>query len=342
MSSLTDSFSRVIDYLRISITDKCNLRCIYCMPSDGVAPAEHTDILSYEEIIRVARIAAGLGVRKIRLTGGEPLVRKNLAFLVASLKKITGIEELSLTTNGLLLAQHATSLAHAGLDRVNVSIDSLRPERFREITRGGDLDIVLKGLHAAEHAGLVPIKINMVPVRGMNEDEILDFARITIDSDHHVRFIECMPTGSVSFWSPQKYMTTDEIKDIIETLGPLTPVRVRKNGPSKYYRLDGARGVIGFISALTHHFCKDCNRLRLTSDGKLRPCLFSETEIDLRSALRSGAPDQEIERLLRLSIEVKPKEHQLNAKGSGDAVFADHSSLITHNLIKRPMSRIGG
>ncbi len=337
MNSLTDNFSRVIDYLRISITDKCNLRCIYCMPSDGIAPAEHTDILSYEEIIRVAKIAAGLGVRKIRLTGGEPLVRKNLAFLVSSLKKIIGIEELSLTTNGLLLAQHAASLAQAGLDRVNVSIDSLRPERFREITRGGDLDIVLQGLEAAEDAGLVPIKINMVPVRGMNEDEILDFARITIDSDHHVRFIECMPTGSVNFWTPQKYMTTDEIKKIIETLGPLTPVRVRKNGPSKYYRLEHARGVIGFISALTHHFCKDCNRLRLTSDGKLRPCLFSETEIDLRSALRSGASDLEIERLLKLSIEVKPKEHNLDSSAS-----TPNPSLLSPHAVKRPMSRIGG
>ncbi|MBI5632309.1 MAG: GTP 3',8-cyclase MoaA [Nitrospirae bacterium] len=339
---MKDSFSRVIDYLRISITDKCNLRCIYCMPSEGVAPAEHTDILSYEEIIRVATIAAGLGVRKIRLTGGEPLVRKNLVFLVSELKKISGIEDLSLTTNGLLLAHHAASLAHAGLDRVNVSIDSLRPERFREITRGGDLDVVLKGLQAAEQAGLLPIKVNMVPVRGMNEDEILDFARITIDSDHQVRFIECMPTGSVNFWSPQKYMTTDEIKKIIETLGPLSPVRVRKNGPSKYYRLKGAKGVIGFISALTHHFCKDCNRLRLTSDGKLRPCLFSETEIDLRSALRSGASDEEIARLLRLSIEVKPKEHQLNGKGPVDAIVPDHSSLVTHHSKKRPMSRIGG
>ncbi|MBI5075093.1 MAG: GTP 3',8-cyclase MoaA [Nitrospirae bacterium] len=334
---MTDSFSRVIDYLRISITDKCNLRCIYCMPSDGVASAAHTAILSYEEIIRVAKIAAGLGVRKIRLTGGEPLVRKNLTFLVSSLRKIAGIEELSLTTNGLLLAEHAASLANAGLDRVNISIDSLRPDRFREITRGGDLTVVLKGLHAAEQAGLLPVKINMVPVRGMNEDEILDFARITIESDHHVRFIECMPTGSVGFWSPQKYMTTDEIRKVIETLGPLSPVRVRKNGPSKYYRLEGAKGVIGFISALTHHFCKDCNRLRLTSDGKLRPCLFSETEIDLRSALRSGASDLEIERLLKLSIEVKPKEHNLNASSS-----ALKPSLPGPHAVKRPMSRIGG
>lgn len=342
MNSLTDSFSRVIDYLRISITDKCNLRCIYCMPSDGIAPAVHADILSYEEIIRVATIAAGLGVRKIRLTGGEPLVRKNIVFLISSLKRISGIEDLSLTTNGLLLADHAASLADAGLDRVNVSIDSLRPERFREITRGGDLDIVMKGLRAAEDAALVPIKINMVPVRGMNDDEILDFANITIDSGHHVRFIECMPTGSVNFWSPQKYMTTDEIKKTIETLGSLSPVRVRKNGPSKYFFLEGAKGVIGFISALTHHFCSDCNRLRLTSDGKLRPCLFSETEIDLRSALRSGASDLEIERLLKLSVEVKPKEHKLNERGSEYVAFPDHASRVTHQAKKRPMSRIGG
>lgn len=337
MSPLKDSFSRVIDYLRISVTDKCNLRCIYCMPADGIAPAQHTDILSYEEIIRVAKIAAQLGVRKIRLTGGEPLIRKNLPFLVSSLKEITGIEELSLTTNGILLAQHAASLAHAGLDRVNVSIDSLRPERFREITRGGDLAVVLKGLHEAEQAGLTPIKINMVPVRGLNDDEILDFARMTLTSDYQVRFIECMPTGLVNFWSPQKYVTTDEIRGIIETMGELRPVRVRKHGPSKYFRFKDAKGVIGFISALTHHFCSDCNRLRLTSDGKLRPCLFSETEIDLRSALRSGASDLEIERLLKLSIEVKPKEHTLDASAS-----LLESSLLSAHAAKRPMSRIGG
>lgn len=337
MSPLTDSFSRVIDYLRISVTDKCNLRCIYCMPADGIAPAEHTDILSYEEIIRVAEIAARLGVRKIRLTGGEPLVRKNLAFLVSSLKKIDGIEELSLTTNGILLAQQAASLAAAGLDRVNVSIDSLRPERFREITRGGDLAVVLNGLREAERAGLTPIKINVVPVRGMNDDELLDFARMTLNADYQVRFIECMPTGLVSFWSPEKYVTTDEIKGVIETLGKLMPVRVRKHGPSKYFRLAGARGVLGFISALTHHFCGDCNRLRLTSDGKLRPCLFSETEIDLRAALRSGASEQEIERLLKLSIEVKPKEHTLDASAS-----LLNPSLRSIYAARRPMSRIGG
>jgi cyclic pyranopterin phosphate synthase len=282
-------------------------------------------------------VAASLGVRKIRLTGGEPLVRRNLAFLVSSLKRIPGIDDLSLTTNGLLLERHAAGLAEAGLDRVNISIDSLRPERYREITRGGDLDAAMRGLQAAERAGLRPLKINMVPVRGLNEDEILDFARMTLETDYHVRFIECMPAGSVDFWSPAKYMTTDEIKRVIETLGPLSPVRIRKNGPSKYYRLHGAKGVLGFISALTHHFCSDCNRLRLTSDGKLRPCLFSETEIDLRSAIRSAVSNLEIERLLKLAIEVKPKQHNL----SSTAPSSRHSALDLPSA-KRPMSKIGG
>jgi cyclic pyranopterin phosphate synthase len=342
MNGMRDSFARVIDYLRISITDKCNLRCIYCMPDDGIAPARHTDLLRYEEITRIASVAASLGVRKIRLTGGEPLVRKNLAFLVSSLKIIPGIEDLSLTTNGLFLERHAASLAEAGLDRVNISIDSLKPERYREITRGGNLAAVMSGLREAEQSGLSPVKINMVPIRGLNEDEILDFARITLNTAYHVRFIECMPAGAVNFWSPEKYMTTAEIKGIIETLGRLSPVRVRKSGPSKYYRLEGAMGVIGFISALTHHFCGDCNRLRLTADGKLRPCLFSETEIDLRSAIRCGAPDEEIGRLLRLSIEVKPKEHMLgNAHSHGHSKDRHPSHLIACQK-KRPMSKIGG
>jgi len=337
MRPMQDSFSRVIDYLRISITDKCNLRCIYCMPADGVTPARHSDILRYEEIIRVAEAAARLGVRKIRLTGGEPLVRKNVAFLISSLRNIAGIEDMSLTTNGILLGQHAQTLADAGLGRVNISVDSLLPQRYREITRGGDLDTVLAGIQAAEQAGLRPLKINMVPMRGMNEDEILDFAKITIATERHVRFIECMPAGSVNFWEPGTYMTTDEIRGMIETLGPLSPVKVRTNGPSKYYRLPGARGVIGFISALTHHYCEDCNRLRLTADGMLRPCLFSETEIDIRSAIRTGAPDEEIERLLRLSIAVKPQGHML-----GSLSYPSSAPRISPHAIKRPMSRIGG
>ena len=346
MSALQDNFSRVIDYLRISITDRCNLRCLYCMPPGGVITSRHQDILTYEEILRVAEIAAGLGVKKVRLTGGEPLTRKNISFLISSLKKIKGIEDLSLTTNGVYLAKYAREIADAGLDRVNVSIDSFNPEKYAMITGGGNLDAVLKGLSAAGQTGLKPIKINMVPIRGLNDDEIKTFAEMTFHSDYHVRFIEFMPSGSLDYWSPEKYITTDEMKVIIETIAPLTPVRMRRNGPSKYFMLKGARGVVGFISAITHHFCRDCNRLRLTSDGKLRPCLFSETEIDIRSSLRNSAPDSEIERLLRLSIEVKPEGHHIDGERSELIGRIQDKGCVAKSgprtTYKRPMSKIGG
>jgi cyclic pyranopterin phosphate synthase len=209
----------------------------------------------------------------------------------------------------------------------------------------------MKGLEAAGRAGLKPIKINIVPIRGINDDEIEDFARMTIDTDYQVRFIECMPSANIDFWSPDKYITTDEIKKIIDPMGTLMPVRISKNGPSKYFRFKGAKGVVGFISALTHHFCNDCNRLRLTADGKLRPCLFSETEIDLKSAVRRGASDEEIERLLRLSIALKPEGHKIGSRQYAPAMEvaentaeenAEFQSLIKHSMKKRPMSKIGG
>ncbi len=325
---LRDKFERVIDYLRISITDRCNLRCVYCMPESGVKLFERKEILTYEEIIRVAGIAASLGVRKIRITGGEPLTRKNVSFLIASLKAISGIEDISLTTNGVLLEKYARELADSGLNRVNISLDTLRPDRYREITRGGDISPVLKGIDAAEQAGLLPVKINMVPVRHLNDDEIADFARMTLATPRHVRFIEFMPIGSRDLWSDERYISTDELKKTVEKIGPLNPVRLRKMGPARYFKFDGASGVVGFISALTHHFCGDCNRLRLTADGRLRPCLFSETEIDLKPALRKQFSDKEIERLLRLAIEVKPEGHNIDQR-------SDLSSL-------RNMSRIGG
>lgn len=328
MTEIRDKFNRTIDYMRISITDRCNLRCVYCMPSDGLRLIEYKEILSYEEILRIIRIASGLGVRKIRITGGEPLARKDITNLTSSIKNIPGIEDLSITTNGILLEKYAEKLMESGVDRVNVSLDSLRPERFKEITRGGDINVVLRGIETARKSGLLPVKINMIPIKGLNVDEIIDFAKITLNSDYHVRFIEFMPFGSRGFWSADKYIPRDEIKSIVETLGPLTPVRVRKNGPSKYFRLKDAQGVIGFISAITHHFCEECNRLRLTSNGKLKPCLFSETEIDLKPALRGGAPDDEIERLLRLAIEIKPERHNIS----------DRSDLN----IFQAMSQIGG
>ncbi len=335
---LRDGFCRVIDYLRISITDRCNLRCVYCMPASGVRPIEHREILTYEEMIRVVRVAAKLGVRKIRITGGEPLVRKNVSYLIASLRQIAGIEDLSLTTNGVLLERYARELADAGLNRVNVSLDSLRPERYREMTRGGEISLVLKGIEAAEEAGLLPVKINMVPIRGLNDDEVEDFARMTLKTPRHVRFIEFMPIGSEDLWSDERYISTDEIKRIVRGIGAFSPVRLRRNGPARYFRFDGAPGVIGFISALTHHFCGDCNRLRITADGRLRPCLFSETEIDLKPALRGSPSEEEIERLLRLSIEVKPEGHTIGRRrGEGDS--SSPPSTVSPG---RPMSGIGG
>ncbi|MDA8432330.1 MAG: GTP 3',8-cyclase MoaA [Nitrospiraceae bacterium] len=336
MSELRDDFDRRIDYLRLSITDRCNLRCVYCMPPEGVVPSTHKEILRYEEIIRIVGIAAGLGVRKVRLTGGEPLTRKNVSFLVASLKKIPGIRDLSMTTNGTLLERHAQELADAGLDRVNVSVDSFDPGRYRQITRGGSLDAVMRGIAAAGKAGLRPVKINMVPMRGVNDDEALEFAGLTLSSDLHVRFIEFMPSGDNGYWSPERYISTEELKKIIAALGPLVPVRIRKNGPSRYFRIGGAKGVVGFISAITHHFCSACNRLRLTADGKLRPCLFSETEIDLKAALRSGGPDDEIARLIRLAIKAKPEGHAM-----GDTV-SRRGPLAVGGGKKRPMAKIGG
>ena len=325
---LKDKYERVIDYMRISITDRCNLRCVYCMPEKGVKLFEHRDILTYEEIIRVVVIAASLGVRKVRITGGEPLVRKNISFLIASLKAIKGIDDISLTTNGILLEKYARVLADSGLNRVNISLDSLRPDRYKEITRGGDISLIMKGLDAAEKAGLLPIKINMVPIRNLNDDEIIDFALVTLKTARHVRFIEFMPIGSRDLWSDERYIATDELKKTVEKIGTLIPVRLRKTGPARYFSFEGASGVIGFISALTHHFCGECNRLRLTADGRLRPCLFSETEIDLKPALRKQSSDSEIERLLRLAIEVKPEGHKIDQRD-------DLSSL-------KSMSRIGG
>lgn len=308
------------------------------MSSKRLNLIQHKDILTYEEIIRIVRIAARLGVRKIRITGGEPLIRKDVAFLVASIKKINGIEDLSITTNGILLERYAEELAEAGVDRVNISLDSLRAERYREITGGGNINPVLRGIEAAKIAGLIPIKINIIPLRGINDDEIKDFARITLNSDYHIRFIEFMPFGSCSLWNSEKHIPCSEVKSVIETIAPLTPVQLRKNGPARYFRFKGANGIIGFISAITHHFCKDCNRLRITSDGKLRPCLFSETEIDLRLALRGSAPDDEIERLLRLAIEVKPQGHDIRLQNTK---VRGQNGNIAH-LFKRPMSQIGG
>lgn len=327
MTPLRDGFSRLIDYMRVSVTDRCNLRCIYCMPPEDTRPIIYKNILRYEEIIRIIGTAAGLGVGKIRITGGEPLARKNVQYLIKAIHDIDGIEDISLTTNGVLLEKYADELKECGLIRVNVSLDSLRSERYNKITRGGDLKTVLRGIEKAYQCGLRPLKINMVPIRGLNDDEIPDFARLTLRTPYHVRFIELMPIGDNLFNKEKRhYIDTAEIKERVENIGLLAPVKVRRSGPARYFRLPGAEGVIGLISSMTRHSCRDCNRLRVTSDGKLRPCLFSETEIDLKSPLRKGATDSEIERLLRLAVEVKPE-------GRGPSV----------NLaVCGPMSKIGG
>ncbi len=312
MTRLFDSFQRPLNYLRISVTDRCNLRCIYCMPSEGVPLMSHEDILSYEEICIVAQAAAELGIVKVRLTGGEPLVRARVTNLLAMLACIEGIDDISLTTNGVLLQRYADELKSAGLHRVNVSLDSLRSDRFHRITRVGDLDDVLRGIEAARQAGLDPVKTNTVVMRGTNDDEVLDFARLTIEGEWHVRFIEYMPFSNDEK-ADHLLVPVSEIKQRIETLGELEPSLSSGGGPARYFRFPGARGTIGFISPVSEHFCRACNRLRLTADGKLRPCLFSDEEIDLREPLRQGATADDIKRLIQEAASRKPEGHKLRA-----------------------------
>jgi cyclic pyranopterin phosphate synthase len=295
------------------------------MPPEGVPHISHNEILSYEEIRAVVQAAAELGIRKIRLTGGEPLVRADFPELVKMLSRIEGIIDLSLTTNGALLKNYAQALNQAGLSRVNVSLDTLRANRFQYITRLGELKDVLEGISAAKKAGFDPAKINTVVMRGINDDEILDFARMTYKDGWHVRFIELMPFKGVAESVP-----SIELQQHISSLGRLEPcVSITGNGPAMYYRLAGAKGTIGFISPLTEiSFCSRCNRMRLTPDGKLRPCLLGEDEIDLRMPLRNNASMEELKRLILKAVASKPEHHHLER---GDI-----------RMVKRKMSQIGG
>ncbi len=308
-----DDFGRAINYLRVSVTDRCNLRCIYCMPPQGIAKRAHGDILRYEELALVIRAAAELGICKVRLTGGEPLARLGLPEFVRMVAAIPGIDDLSMTTNGTLLARHAADLADAGLHRVNISVDTLRADRFEQITRRGRLDDVWAGIAAARAAGLSPIKLNMVVLRDLNDDEVPAFAQRTITDGWHVRFIEWMPVGPGGYWTGNSVVPIPEIRVRIEAaLGPLEPVHgPRGNGPARYFRLPGAEGTLGFIGALSEHFCASCNRLRLTADGRLRPCLLSTHEIDLSDPLRAGASLEAIKELVAQAIQHKPQGHRL-------------------------------
>lgn len=325
MTGILDSFGRSINYLRISVTDRCNLRCIYCMPPEGVPQISHSEILSYEEIRAVVQAAAELGINKIRLTGGEPLVRADLPKLIEMLSQIEGIEELSLTTNGTVLKKYARELKQAGLSRMNVSLDTLKADKFRYITRLGELEAVLEGIEAAKKAGFNPVKINIVVMRGINEEEIVDFARMTYEDGWHVRFIELMPFKGVT-----EFVPSNELRQRISLLGKLEPCTpVAGNGPALYYRLAGAQATIGFISPLTElSFCSRCNRMRLTPDGKLRPCLLGEDEIDLKMPLRNNASMEELKCLILKAVASKPEHHYL---GGGSV-----------RLMKRKMSQIGG
>ena len=329
MKGLIDTYNRKIDYIRISVTDRCNLRCIYCMPSEGVREITHSEILTYEEIIHILSIATNLGIKKVRITGGEPLVRKGLPYLIKTISNLGAIEEISLTTNGVLLKRFAKELKEAGLNRLNISLDSMDPKRYEEITKGNNLSDVWEGIRAAEELGFSPIKINMVPIRGFNDNEIKEFAALTFNKPYHIRFIEFMPTGAKDIWSKEKYISTKELKEAISGLGELKPIKNEwGSGPAKNFKLLNAKGVIGFISAVSDHFCAGCNRLRLTSDGKLRPCLFSDSEVDLKKALREGCDDDELQRLLLLGLQIKPEKHNINESDP--------------NAIERPMSAIGG
>ena len=312
---LIDHYERHLNYLRISITDRCNLRCLYCMPPKGLDKLRHVDILRYEEILRLARIAVQLGVNKIRLTGGEPLVRKDFPQLLPQLTKLPGLKDLSITTNGIYLKENLTRIREAGVKRINVSLDSLRSERFRQITGFDGFERVREGILLAHRMGFDPIKINMVVLKGINDDEVADFARLSVRYPFHVRYIEYMPSGLQHLNKPLDYVSNSVIRERMEAVGPLVQVpRTAMDGPTVRYRFEGAPGEIGFISPLTHHFCQVCNRLRLTANGHLRPCLFSSDEVDLKGPMRSGATDEDLERIFMEAADRKPRAHHLNTE----------------------------
>lgn len=310
---LFDSCHRHITYLRLSVTDRCNLRCRYCMPELGIAKFRHEDILTYEELIQIVKAAAGQGMTKVRLTGGEPLVRKGILDFISDLSCIPGILNLRLTTNGVLLADMANDLAAKGIKQINISLDSLSRDTYARLTGRDEYNRVWAGLNLVRSMNFERIKINMVPIRGYNDHEVVDFAKLTLTWPVEIRFIEFMPLGEGRFWSADKVIPTREIKNRLEILGKLRPEPINlTDGPARVFRLPGATGRIGFISPLTDHFCGSCNRLRLTADGKLRLCLLSDLEIDLRSLVRQGASQEEIGQVLRQAVLSKPKSHPLS------------------------------
>lgn len=303
---MEDSFGRNINYLRISLTDRCNLRCKYCMPEDGIDKCDHSDILSLEEIYEIIVNFVELGVDKIRFTGGEPLVRKGIVDLISKVSRLEGIRDIAMTTNGIFLKDMASDLKAAGLKRVNISLDTLNSEKYKTITRCGDLQKVLDGIKEAKRVGLTPIKINTVLIGGFNEDEIESLVDLTRKDNIDVRFIELMPIGEASSWAKEKFISNERVLEKIKQLEPVK--REDISSPAMYYKLPGAKGKVGIINPISCKFCENCNRVRLTSNGKLKMCLHSNREIDLKTPLRNG---MDLKELIIKSIGEKEESHHL-------------------------------
>jgi cyclic pyranopterin phosphate synthase len=316
LEPLFDGHGRPITDLRVSVTDRCNFRCQYCMPAEGLPWLERDEILTFEEIERLVTLLARMGVEDVRLTGGEPLVRREFPRLVAMLSAVDGLHDLSLTTNGYLLARMVDELAEAGLRRINVSLDSLSRDRFFHITRRDSLAQVIEGLEALErHPAISPVKVNCVAMRGFTEQEVVPFARLARRKPYQVRFIEFMPLDGDRSWSQDRVLTGAEVREIVERVYPLEPLGRAQHGTAKVYRFRDGRGEIGFINPVSEPFCADCNRIRLTSDGKLRTCLFSLHETDLRGPLRAGADDRELEQIVREAVWRKELKHRVSEPG---------------------------
>ena len=319
---MIDQFGRSVEYLRISITDKCNLRCVYCMPLEGLPWLQRDELLSYEEIEQIIRVMAPMGLERLRITGGEPLVRRDVPELVKLLASVPGIRDLSLSTNAVLLAEQADALKAAGISRLNVSLDSLQEDRVDRIARRpGSYPKIMEGLAAAEEAGFSPIKINVVLIRGENDDEIQDFAEITREHPWHVRFIEMMPTGANLDLSSQQFVSCAEVLGRVREIDALEPVPGPfGNGPAEYYQFPGSPGTIGVITPMSHNYCDRCNRMRLTADGQLRPCLFGDLQTNLRDPLRAG---EDLAPHIQATLRIKPERHYLiqgSDSGSGGLV----------------------
>lgn len=331
--TLNDRFNRQHDYLRISVTDRCNLRCVYCMPEEGMEFEPAENLLSYEEITDVVRVLARMGVRKLRLTGGEPLVRKELEVLISMLSNVPGIEDIALTTNGIYLASRAEKLKLAGLTRVNISLDSLHPARFKMITRGGDVTKVLASIDACMKAGLAPIKLNVVLMKGINDDEIADFLSLTVNRNINVRFIEYMPIGHHDSQWKSLYLPLNKVHEVCEEnhWSFQSVSALQNNGPSDNYQLEGAIGTFGLIHPISNHFCSTCNRLRLTADGYIKPCLAWSEQFQIRNVI---GDDEAVRQMFLEALSTKPESHEMSKH------LLEEQTTFTPTL--RRMSQIGG